>query len=320
MDYQMSKKENLTIVIPVYNSAEIFPILYKRLVDALENSVSAFDIIAVVDGCKDASAEVITNLHKQDKRLRLIEFSRNFGHQAAVTAGLQYATGDMIVIMDDDLEDPPEIIPLLIAKAKEGYDVVYGVRKKRKVSIFLRISYHIFYRFMNKLATVDMPYDTGDFCLISRRIVDKLNSMPETNRYIRGLRAWIGFKQTGIEYERDSRYAGESGYSLFRYIKFAIDGMISFSYKPLQYISLIGFLIAFFSFAYMLYLIISKLLYDAIDAPGWASLMTIILFSGGLQLVSLGITGQYIARIYDEVKQRPLYIIKRYIGFNEEKS
>lgn len=310
----MVERVELSVVIPVYNSAEIFPELHRRLVETLSDTVQSYEIIAVVDGCTDNSAEVIETNIKENPHLKMVELSRNFGHQTAITAGLELSSGEMVVVMDDDLEDRPELLPKFLSKAQEGYDVVYGIRKKRKVSIYRRFAFSFFYRLLNRLSAIDMPYDSGDFCLMKRPIVEALNAMPETNRYIRGLRTWLGLKQVGIEYERGSRPTGQSGYKLINYIKLAMDGILSFSYKPLTYVSVIGFVVASASFLAGMRLIILKFMQESIDVPGWASIMVAVLFIGGVQLISVGILGQYIARIYDEVKQRPKFVIKRTIG------
>lgn len=318
IDASHSSKPELSVVIPVYRSADIFPELHRRLVAALETAVDGFEIVAVADGNRDGAADVIASLHKTDERVKLIELSRNFGHQVAVTAGIEHATGDMVVVMDDDLEDPPEVIPRFIEKAREGYDLVYGIRRKRKVGIIKRSVYAIFYRVINALSAIPIPYDSGDFCLMSRTITDALNSMPEKNRFIRGLRCWAGFRQTGLTYERESRYSGESGYSIRGYFKFALDGIISFSYRPLQIVSLLGFVTAIVGFVYALYALVARLTgHLPPEAVGWTSLMVALLFLGGTQLLSIGVIGQYIARIYDEVKQRPHYFTKRTLGIEQ---
>ena len=310
----MVERVELSVVIPVYNSAEIFSELHRRLVETLSDTVQSYEIIAVVDGCTDSSAEVIETNIKENPHLKMVELSRNFGHQTAITAGLELSSGEMVVVMDDDLEDRPELLTKFLSKAQEGYDVVYGIRKKRKVSIYRRFAFSFFYRLLNRLSAIDMPYDSGDFCLMKRPIVEALNAMPETNRYIRGLRTWLGLKQVGIEYERGRRPTGQSGYRLINYIKLAMDGILSFSYKPLTYVSVIGFVVASASFLAGMRLIILKLMQESSDVPGWASIMVAVLFIGGVQLISVGILGQYIARIYDEVKQRPKFVIKRTIG------
>lgn len=312
-------KMALSVVIPVYNSAEIFPELYRRLCNVLKDNVDSFEIVAVLDGCIDNSCEVIYKINLQDKKVKIVEFSRNFGHQSSVAAGLEHASGEMVVIMDDDLEDPPEILPKFISKLKEDFDVVYGIRRRRKSSLLHRIAYFLFYRIMGKLTDVKIPYDAGDFCIMRRYVVDALNSMPEKNRFIRGLRAWSGFRQTGIEYERGGRLAGTSGYTMRKYLRLAMDGIVSFSYRPLNYISISGIIIALFGFFVGMGLIALKLMGSVKDVPGWTSLAFLLLFFSGVQLISLGIIGAYISRIYDEVKHRPKYIIRRTAGFEKEK-
>ena len=305
----------LSVVIPVYNSANIFPELHRRLTAVLQGAVAAYEIIGVVDGARDNSFDVIQGIARTDARVKAVEFSRNFGHQAAVTAGLEFAAGSMVAVMDDDLEDPPEVLPALISKSREGFDVVYGIRRKRKRSFLHRFLFKAFYRVLGALVDLKLPGDAGDFCVMSRRIVRALNAMPENNRYLRGLRAWAGFEQTGIEYERGSRLANKSGYSFGKYCKLAMDAVFSFSYKPLEYVSRIGALVALVSFAFGIYLVCSG---HTPVAPGWASLFVAILFFSGVQLLSVGIIGQYLARIYDEIKQRPKYIVKRTAGFDRD--
>lgn len=304
----------LSVVVPIYNSANIFPDLYERLSEVLDKSISSFEIIAVVDGCSDRSFDVIQSIGQSDTRVKAIEFSRNFGHQAAITAGLSVAAGNMVAIIDDDLEDPPEVLLLLIDRIHDGFDVVYGIRRKRKRNWLQRFFFAAFYRILSGLVNVQMPGDAGDFCVMTRRVVRALNSMPENNRYLRGLRAWAGFEQTGVEYERGQRLANKSGYNFYKYLRLALDAIFSFSYKPLQYVSRIGMIIAIGSFIYGLYVVsVGRM----IVAPGWASLFVAILFFSGVQLISVGIIGQYLARIYDEIKQRPKYIIKRTVGFEK---
>lgn len=309
---------DLSIVVPVYNSSRIFPELYKRLVDVLEAKKVFFEIVAVIDGSPDDAAVVIASFSQRDQRVKMVEFSRNFGHQASVSAGLMYATGELVVIMDDDLEDPPEIIPEFIDASREGYDVVYGIRKARKVSAVKRMAYYTFYRILNQLADIDLPLDAGDFCLMRRCVVDKLKAMPERNRYVRGLRTWVGFRQIGLEYERGKRMCGKSGYSLSKYIRLAVNAMFSFSYTPLYFFSYFGFVTAFTGFFLGLVLILKKLLGHSIQVAGWVSMMVAVLFLGGIQLIFVGILGQYIARIYDEVKSRPHFVVKNVMGFDSD--
>ncbi|MEZ5503558.1 MAG: glycosyltransferase family 2 protein [Halioglobus sp.] len=309
-----SGKVEISIVIPVYYSANIFRSLYGRLVGTLEELSRSFEIIAVVDGCADDSAAVIADVHAQDPRVKLIEFSRNFGNQMAITAGLRYSTGNIVVVIDDDLEDPPEVIPHLLAKAEEGYDVVYAVRRKREISLLRHGMFKLYYRIFSKLSNFDVPEDVGDFCLMRRPIVDVLNAMPESHRYIRGLRSWAGFRQTGIEFDREVRHSGQSGFNLVRYLRFAFDGIFSFSHVPLMLSTYLGFFISLISFLLGIWFVVAKLLGLLPDVPGWSSIAVFILFIGGVQLLSVGVLGQYIGRIYDEVKKRPPYIIRRALG------
>jgi dolichol-phosphate mannosyltransferase len=310
----------VSVVIPVYNSADIFPELHRRLVAVLENAAKSFEIIAVLDGCRDRSAEVISGIAEKDKRVKMIEFSRNFGHQAAITAGLEFVSGATVIVMDDDLEDPPEILPQFLAKLNEGHDVVYGVRKRRQRALPYRLLYRLFYRVLGSLVNIRIPYDAGDFCVMNRPVVNAMNAMPESNRYLRGMRAWCGFRQIGMEYDRGERFANESGYTFSKYAALALDAIFSFSYKPLKLVSLAGLLIAGFSFLYGARLIVLRLTGNYDDVPGWASLQVSILFLSGIQLICLGIVGEYLARIYDEVKRRPKFVINRVVGIDRERT
>jgi dolichol-phosphate mannosyltransferase len=248
----------------------------------------------------------------------MIEFSRNFGHQAAITAGLEFTSGTTVIIMDDDLEDPPEILPRFLAKLDEGYDVVYGIRKRRHRPLPYRVLYRLFYRLLGSLVDIHIPYDAGDFCAMRRQVVETMNAMPESNRYLRGMRAWCGFRQTGLEYDRGERLASESGYTLKKYLALALDAIFSFSYKPLKFVSLAGFLVAGVSFLYVMRLIVGRLTGEFNQVPGWASLQVSILVLSGIHLISIGIVGEYLARIYDEVKQRPKFVIKKAVGIQRE--
>lgn len=309
----------LSVIIAVYNSANIFPELYKRLTTALQQYDSSLEIITVLDGCKDKSYEVINNLAARDKRIKIIEFSRNFGHQSALTAGLSHASGELIAIIDDDLEDPPELLPKFIEKINQGFDVVYGIRKKRNRSLILNLLYKGFYRVLGNLVDIKIPYDAGDFCVMSRQVVDVLVSMKEHNRYLRGMRAWVGFNQTGIEYNREKRFADTSGYNFKKYIELALNAIFSFSYKPLKYLTIMGFIVSLISFEEAFRIIFLKLTGKVPDIPGWAYLTISMLFLFGIQLIAMGIIGEYIARIYDELKHRPQFVIKTKSGFDEEK-
>lgn len=304
----------ISVIVPVYYSAGIFPHLYARVVEALRPLTEAFEIIAVVDGCTDESARVVADIHDRDPRVKLIEFSRNFGNQMAISAGLQHCAGEFVVVIDDDLEDPPELIPALYARALEGYDVVYAKRRTREISRLQGLLFKGYYSLFSRISNFDIPEDVGDYCLMRRQVVDVLNSMPERHRYVRGLRAWTGFRQSGVEFDRASRHSGRSGFSLGSYLRFAFDGIYSFSYFPLMLSVYLGFLVSAVSLVLAVVFLVAKLLGMLPDVPGWASLAVIVLFIGGVQLLSVGAVGQYVGRIYDEVKQRPPYVIKRAVG------
>ncbi|MDA0711557.1 MAG: glycosyltransferase family 2 protein, partial [bacterium] len=239
---------DLSVVIPVYNEATGLTELRRRLTETLEKDQISFEVIMVDDGSQDDSRKLMVEFHQTDERFRALFLSRNFGHQIAITAGMMHASGDTVAIMDADLQDPPEAIPTFVKKLREGYDVVYGVRRKRKEHIFKRLAYYVFYRLLAKLSDYPIPLDSGDFCLMTRRMVDHLNRMPEKHRYLRGLRAWSGFMQTGIEYERESRYSGKSKYTVTKLFNLALDGLISFSAIPVRLIIQFGFLTALTSF------------------------------------------------------------------------
>jgi dolichol-phosphate mannosyltransferase len=306
----------ISVIIPVYNSEGIQRELYKRLTRELESYRDNFEIIFVNDGSKDNSSQVLRELCQIDKKVKFIDFSRNFGHQAAVSAGLDRAKGDVIVIMDDDLQDPPEVLPDFICKLNQGYEVVYGIRKKRKENIFKRTAFYFFYRLFRFLSHSEIPYDSGDFCVLSRKAVDEIKQFRESNRYLRGIRSWIGFRQIGISYERNFRQSGKSQYTLRKYFRFALDAIFSFSYLPLRISTLVGFMVAGLSFIYGCLIIIKKISGRIESVPGFAALFVAITFIGGVILICLGIIGEYIARLYDEAKKRPQYIIKEEKGFD----
>ncbi|TDX59257.1 glycosyltransferase family 2 protein [Orenia marismortui] len=312
----MSKE--ISVVVPIYYEEDnIFP-LHKRLKGILKEEMGLdYEIIFVNDGSTDNSVFNITKVMQQDSNVKLIDFSRNFGHQIAVTAGIDHSSGKTVVLIDADLQDPPELIKEMYQRYKQGYDVVYAKRKKRNgESLFKKITANLFYRTLDNITDVDIPLDTGDFRLMSRRIVDNLKQMPENNKFIRGLVAWAGFKQTAIEYERNERYSGETGYSLWKMIKFSLDGITSFSTIPLKLASIIGAITSGFSFIYILYIIYLKLFTD-ITISGWSSAMVSNLFIGGIILLTLGVMGEYVGRIFTESKRRPLYIIKDKRGFKD---
>lgn len=315
----MTMNKDISIVVPIYYEEEnIFP-LYERLKKVISDELDLnYEIIFINDGSKDDSVKNIKKLRTQDGNIKLIDFSRNFGHQIAVTAGLEHTTGEVSVIIDADLQDPPELIIDMYKKYKEGYDVVYAKRKSRAgESFFKKRTAKIFYRLLDFISEVDIPLDTGDYRLMSRRVVEQLNSMPEKNRFIRGLVTWVGFKQTSVEYNREKRHAGETGYSLSKMIKFSLDGITSFSTFPLKIATIFGTLISGVSFIYILRIIYLKYFTEK-TIQGWSSIMVSNLFLGGIILLTLGILGEYIGRIYTELKNRPQYIIKEKYGFGEE--
>lgn len=315
-------KPLLSVLIPMFSESEVVLECYERVKTVLQ-SLDPMDheILFVDDGSKDNTLELLKAIRKKDDSVRVISFSRNFGHQAAVTAGLERTRGHAVIIMDADLQDPPELIPKLIEKWQSGFQVVYAIRRKRKEGWFKRMSYTAFYRLLKKLADVDIPLDSGDFCLMDRIVVDQLNRMPERNRFVRGLRSWIGFRQIGLEYERDRRHAGEVKYTIPKLIKLGLDGLLSFSYTPLRLATFLGFITSSISFVSGIAVMISKYVADY-TPRGWTSTLVIVFFLGGVQLITLGIIGEYIGRVYDEVKKRPVYIVEedldnRYTDFSD---
>lgn len=299
----------LSVVIPVYNEQEIIPHLYSRLQKAVELVTPNYELIFINDGSKDATLFKLLELSKIDNKVKFISLSRNFGHQIAVTAGLEHSNGMSVVIIDGDLQDPPELIPEMYQKYKEGNEVVYAKRVKRKgESLFKRFTAKIFYRILKRITSVEIPTDVGDFRLIDRKIVDYLKMMPEQNKFLRGQIAWLGFRQTFVEFERDSRTTGKTGYPLGKMIKFALDGITGFSNAPLKLVTNLGLLFSFVAFIVILYALYSHFfLHQTIT--GWTSLIISSMFIGGIQLLSVGIIGEYISRINTNVQNRPLYII-----------
>jgi glycosyltransferase involved in cell wall biosynthesis len=303
---------SLSIVIPIYNEEENIQPLYDRLRNTIvENNLFPAELIFVDDGCKDRSLEKVRGLNPQEGiSIRLIELSRNFGHQIAVTAGLDQSIGEHVVIIDADLQDPPELIPELLRKIKDGNDVVYARRRNRKGESWLKkATAKWFYRLLARITNVPIPVDTGDFRVITRRVADVLNQMPEREKFLRGQIAWIGFDQTYVEYDRDERHGGDTGYTWGRMIGFALDGITSFSNFPLKVATVSGFVMSFISFLLMLYALYSRFVLKIYE-PGWTSLMLSVLFIGGIQLVSIGIIGEYIGRIAGNVRNRPTYVVK----------
>jgi dolichol-phosphate mannosyltransferase len=301
----------LSVVIPVYNEADNIRPLFERLVTVLKGlNLSKTELVFVNDGSTDNTISLVKELTSEDVEVRYVDLSRNFGHQIAVTAGLDLCIGDLVVIIDADLQDPPEVIAEMVAKAQSGYDVVYARRIKRKGESFLKkATAKLFYRLLSSITSVDIPIDTGDFRIISRRVVEALKLMPEREKFLRGQIAWIGFDQTFVEYERDERVAGSTGYTWRKMLRFALDGITSFSNFPLKMATFSGFVMSCISFLLMLYALYSRFILKVYE-PGWTSLMLSILFIGGIQLLSIGIIGEYVGRISNNVKQRPMYLVK----------
>ncbi|MBT1712128.1 glycosyltransferase family 2 protein [Fulvivirgaceae bacterium PWU5] len=308
----------ISIVIPVYNEEETIPELYTRLLGLLTLLNEKFavsndhvEFIFVNDGSKDNTLQSLISVTQQHASFKVINLSRNFGHQIAVTAGIEMAVGNAVVLIDADLQDPPEFIIDLYAKYKEGYDVVYAVRQRREGENFFKLATaKMFYRIMQRITNMNIPLDTGDFRIMGRNVVDVINSMKEKHRFIRGMVTWVGFKQTGLLYHRKERFAGQSKYPLIKMMRFAWDGITAFSTSPLRMVSYLGFTIATVGFLYCLYVIYAKIFTNE-TIQGWASVMIVTLIMSGINLITLGVIGQYIGRISEESKNRPLYIIDK---------
>lgn len=303
-----------SVIIPMYNEEAVIKETYKRLKKVMDTTGETYELIFVNDGSRDRCAEIIKDYAYWDETVKLIDFSRNFGHQIAITAGMDYAQGNAVVIIDADLQDPPELILQMIDRWKEGYDVVYAKRIKRNGETrFKKWSANLFYRVLRASTEISIPVDTGDFRLMDRRVCDELKRLPENNRFVRGLVSWVGFRQTAIEYERDERLAGETKYPLKRMIKLSLDGITSFSHKPLKLAGYMGMLLSGAGFLYLIYVLYLALFTDA-TSKGWPSVIAIMLIFNGFVLVMLGILGEYVGRIYDETKGRPLYIVRQCYG------
>lgn len=307
----------LSIVVPLYNEERNVELIYSRLISSSDSWNESFELIFVDDGSCDSTLNLLRTLAENDTRIKIIKFSRNFGHQPAITAGLRMVNGDAAIIIDGDLQDPPEQIYHLLEKWKQGYHVVYGVRKNRKERWYKRSAYNLFYRLLKLISEIDIPLDSGDFCLLDKRVVNVLNhELTEYNRFVRGLRAYAGFRQIGIEYDRDSRAAGDPKYTFKKLIKLGIDGLLDFSTFPLRIATYLGFFIAFSSFLVGAFFIINRLFdiqiwgYSPSETPGIVSLGVGVFFLGGLILIIMGLIGEYIGRLYIEVKRRPPYIIE----------
>lgn len=312
-------KPIFSVVAPIYNEKDNLPEFYRRVREALDSTRETWELLLVDDGSRDGSTEAIRELAESDARVRPVIFARNFGHQMAVTAGMDYARGDAVVIIDSDLQDPPEVILDLIARWREGYEVIYAVRSEREGETwFKRTTASLFYRFINRITSVTIPVDTGDFRLMDRKVVNVLKTMREKHRFIRGMSVWVGFRQTGVHYKRAARFAGSTKYPLRKMLRFASDAITGFSYIPLQIATYMGFLSAGISIV-GIPIVIAVRLWGS-DAPllGQATTLIVVLFLGGVQLISLGILGEYIGRLYEEAKGRPLYIVREAPGNTDE--
>jgi len=306
----MQQRPAISVIAPIYNEEKNVFELYRRVREVLLQISSNYEMIFVNDGSRDNSQSLIKQLAEKDKNVRFIDFSRNFGHQIAVSAGVDYARGEEVVIIDSDLQDPPELILEMHKKHGEGFEVVYAKRKTRKgESFFKKITAKTFYRVLSRLTSVDIPLDTGDFRLMDRKVVEELKKMPEPNKFLRGQIAWIGFNQTYVEFERDARIHGETGYPFKKMLRFATDGITAFSDAPLKFATTLGFIVFFISLCVIFYALWSYF-FSGTLMTGWTSLIISVTFLGGIQLLSLGIIGEYISRIIHNVRKRQLYIIK----------
>jgi polyisoprenyl-phosphate glycosyltransferase len=311
----MAQEIRFSIVVPVLNEEQNLLELYDRIRSVMEFMDSSWELIFVNDGSTDNSLAIMRNLHGRDSRVKIVDLARRFGHQAGISAGIEYAAGEAVILMDADLQDSPDALPALIEKWNQGYEVVYAVRRRRKENALLRLAYSAFYRILSRLADLDIPMDAGDFSLMDRKVIETIKRMPERSRFIRGLRTWAGFRQVGVECERDRRRHGETKYNFRRLLQLALDGFFGFSNLPLRLASFLGILIATVSCALAVGIILLRVAYG-VKPQGWSSLAVIILFLGGVQLITIGILGEYNARIYEEVRGRPVYVLRQLVGFD----
>jgi dolichol-phosphate mannosyltransferase len=312
----MSKENIYSVVVPLYNEELVISESYRRLKFVMDKTEECYEIIFINDGSKDNTRRIAEDICKRDENIKLVNFSRNFGHQAAITAGMNIAKGQAVIVIDADLQDPPEAILNMIKKWKEGYEVVYGKRAKREgETFFKKFTAKTYYRLLKSMTNVDIPVDTGDFRLIDRKVCDALNSLPEKNRYVRGLVSWVGYKQISVEFERSERFAGESKYPLSKMLKLAFDGITSFSFKPLVLASYIGALMTFVGVMSLIGLILSDISTHS-NVLSLGLILTINIMMFGLVFCSIGIIGQYIGRIFDESKDRPIYIVESTINYD----
>jgi dolichol-phosphate mannosyltransferase len=307
-----------SIVVPVFNEEAVIAVTYERLKKVMDTTGESYELLFVNDGSSDQTAEIIDRICRQDDHVKLINFSRNFGHQIAISAGMDNALGQAVVVIDADLQDPPEVIWQMIERWKKGYEVVYATRKERKgETLFKKWTAAAFYRLLKFITDIDIPVDTGDFRLIDRKVCNVMKNLKEKNRFVRGLVSWVGFRQTAVEYVREERFAGESKYPLRKMIKLSLDAITTFSYKPLKLAVCLGFVFSSLSLVYLFFALLERLT-GTYTLPAWALLIAMGIFLNGIILSVLGIIGEYIGRIYDESKGRPLYIIANKAGFGRE--
>lgn len=311
----------VSLVIPCHNEADVLPMLFKRINDVAALWDAQLEVILVDDGSRDGTWQHMRRLHEQDPRWKLVQLSRNFGHQTAVWTGLKHVTGDLVAVLDADLQDPPEVLADFFHRWEAGYDVVYAVRRKRKEGFFKRLAYHSFYRLMASMAEISVPLDSGDFCVMDRDVVEIMLQSGEMRPFVRGIRAWVGFPQIGVEYERDERQAGEISYTLPKLFALALDGIISFSTRPLRLAAWLGLSVSGIALLGCVFTLFQRFFAPQFAAiglapvPGYATIVMSVLFLGGVQLICLGILGEYVGRIYENVKSRPQYVVCQTIGF-----
>jgi len=321
---ESQNRVDLSIVVPCYNEAHALPLLRDRLLSSLNSLGLNWEVVFVDDGSSDGTGEQLAAMHRANPGFKVLAFSRNFGHQAAISAGLAHAAGDVVAIMDADLQDPPEILAACLEKVRAGYDVVFAVRRKRKENVFKRCAYAVFYRLLKLTAEIDIPLDSGDFCVMTRRVVTVLTRMPERNVFVRGLRAWAGFRQIGLPYEREARAAGETKYPFRKLLRLAMDGVFAFSTLPLRLATYLGFFAVGLAVLAGLFILSWRIFgfkfmgQTAHELPGWTAVVGAALFFGGIQLLILGVMGEYLGRIYSEVKQRPRWVVRQTLGMQTQ--
>jgi glycosyltransferase involved in cell wall biosynthesis len=314
----------ISVVIPCYNESEVLPLLYERLNAAVLQWGLRFEVITVDDGSRDDTWSLLCGFNEANSGWKSIRLARNFGHQLAIWAGLRHVQGDVVLVLDADLQDPPEQVPILLDKWREGYDIVYAIRQKRKEAPLKRLAYFCYYRVLAFLAEIEVPLDSGDFCLMDRRVVDAMTTVTEQEPFVRGLRAWVGFRQIGVPYERDRRAAGEVKYTFSKLARLGLNGIFSYSTRPLRLATYMGFLVSVVAFLGALFTFCQRVFAEQFAAwgmpyvPGFATIVIALLFLGGVQLVCLGILGEYVGRIYDNVRGRPQYTVGETCGFDQK--